>query len=155
MLRKWMKLFLLLCWMVLIFSFSMESGAISREKSNSLTIWISERLVRKDLSLEEKEKYIEKYDFYIRKAAHLGIYFILGLLTMSTFLEFDLKRTLFYAILFVFLYACSDEIHQLFVNERSGQIQDVFLDTLGATLGIILYHIVNQYLVLRKKHIIQ
>ena len=37
-----------------------------------------------------------------------------------------------------FLYACSDEIHQLFVNGRSGEFTDVLLDTCGAGFGILV-----------------
>jgi VanZ family protein len=37
----------------------------------------------------------------------------------------------------VFLYACSDEIHQLFVPNRSGELLDVLLDTFGGSLGVL------------------
>ena len=36
------------------------------------------------------------------------------------------------------LYAASDEIHQLFVPGRSGQLRDVFLDSAGVAAGILL-----------------
>ena len=42
------------------------------------------------------------------------------------------------AILASALYACTDELHQLFVPGRTGQIFDVFVDTLGATFGCLL-----------------
>ena len=50
------------------------------------------------------------------------------------------------SLLICFLYACSDEIHQLFVPGRSGEARDVLIDTLGACLGVSFY-----YLVFRKK----
>ena len=37
-----------------------------------------------------------------------------------------------------FLYACTDELHQLFSSGRSGQFDDVLLDSIGALLGILL-----------------
>ena len=37
-----------------------------------------------------------------------------------------------------FLYACTDELHQLFVSGRSGQFTDVLIDTLGALFGCLL-----------------
>ena len=36
------------------------------------------------------------------------------------------------------LYAASDEIHQLFVPGRSGQLRDVLLDSAGVAAGILL-----------------
>ena len=38
-----------------------------------------------------------------------------------------------------FLYACSDEIHQLFVPGRSGNILDVLIDTVGASVGVLVF----------------
>jgi len=37
------------------------------------------------------------------------------------------------------LYACTDEIHQLFVPGRGAQMSDVLLDSAGAGLGIVLF----------------
>ena len=34
------------------------------------------------------------------------------------------------------VYASSDEIHQIFVSGRSGNIKDVIIDTCGSYLGI-------------------
>ena len=48
------------------------------------------------------------------------------------------SKYLFLAILASALYACTDEFHQLFVPGRTGQIFDVFVDTLGATFGCLL-----------------
>lgn len=73
-------------------------------------------------------------DFYIRKAAHIGEYFILAILyfyafTKSTSLSRP-KRLLFTLILAV-IYAITDEFHQTFVFDRTGKIVDVFIDGMG------------------------
>lgn len=39
------------------------------------------------------------------------------------------------------IYACTDEIHQLFVPGRSGQFRDVMIDSLGAFIGILILSI--------------
>ena len=39
----------------------------------------------------------------------------------------------------VFLYACTDEFHQLFVPGRSGNFRDVIIDTSGGVLSAILF----------------
>ena len=49
------------------------------------------------------------------------------------------KKSILTVIFLVFLYACSDEIHQLFIPGRSGEILDVLIDTLGGITSIVLY----------------
>ncbi|MBQ3466792.1 MAG: VanZ family protein, partial [Oscillospiraceae bacterium] len=39
-------------------------------------------------------------------------------------------------LLFCFLYACSDEFHQLFVPGRAGMFSDVLIDTVGVLFGL-------------------
>ena len=72
---------------------------------------------------------------------HFAIYFILGITVVSFFREFSIpiRKLLLLSIFLAFLYACSDEIHQLFVPGRSGQFIDVLLDTCGASVGVGLY----------------
>lgn len=41
------------------------------------------------------------------------------------------------------LYAASDEVHQLFVPGRSGQVSDVGIDAVGALIGIGVYPILQ------------
>ncbi len=52
-----------------------------------------------------------------------------------------IKYTLFMSILFSFLYACTDEIHQIFVPGRSAQFRDVLIDTLGASFGATITYL--------------
>ena len=61
-----------------------------------------------------------------------------------------LKSKLFFlAISGSFFYACTDEFHQLFVNGRSGQLLDIFIDTLGAIFGVAIL-ILLQKIIKRK-----
>ena len=141
MLRKIIKLLLIVCWMMYIFSFSNDTGVVSTKKSDGLIIKIVETISNKKLSNDEKEKWVRYLVVPVRKSAHLVIYLILGLLIYSFVLEFlfsNLKSFLL-TISSSFLYACSDEIHQMIVSGRSGQISDVLLDMLGVLLGIIIY----------------
>ena len=48
------------------------------------------------------------------------------------------KKVKVYLILFVFLYACSDEFHQYFIPGRSMAFKDVLIDTSGGILGYII-----------------
>ena len=79
--------------------------------------------------------------FLVRKAAHIGAYFILGILIFNLLKEYNLavKKIIFISIGIAILYACSDEIHQMFVPGRSGEVRDVLIDTAGAAVGVVVY----------------
>lgn len=49
------------------------------------------------------------------------------------------------SILFSFLYACTDELHQIFVPGRSAQFRDVLIDTLGASFGIAITYLTIKF----------
>lgn len=80
--------------------------------------------------------------FIVRKTAHFTEYAILGILFYffyhQTLPQKNGLRLFVLAILSSFLYACTDEIHQLFVPGRSGQFNDVLVDTLGASFGCMV-----------------
>jgi len=66
---------------------------------------------------------------------HFSIFFLLGFF----FLISIKRKNILIGILILFIYAISDEIHQLFVPGRSFSIIDIFTDFLGITIsGIIL-----------------
>mgnify|MGYP003309055667 FL=1 len=50
-------------------------------------------------------------------------------------------NTYLYSIIICFIYACTDEIHQLYVVGRTGQFIDVLIDTIGALLGCLVFYI--------------
>lgn len=79
----------------------------------------------------------------IRKLAHFTIYALLGLATYNAlFVSFkkNFWKILLGSILISFLYAISDEFHQLFIAGRSAEVLDVLLDTTGAAVGgLIIY----------------
>jgi VanZ family protein len=83
----------------------------------------------------------------IRKLGHWGEYFVFALLVLRALR----RQWRGYAKLYhnawtigiVFLYAASDELHQVFVPHRTASFADVLLDTLGgicAVIWIILVH---------------
>ena len=148
MIRKVIKIILVLLWMVMIFLLSNEEAVKSSKKSDGLIIKSVELFTGKSLSDQEKEKVLKYLVFPVRKCAHLSLYLILGILVISLLREYMVINTklVLLSLLICFLHACSDEIHQLFVPGRSGEVRDVLIDTLGACLGVSFY-----YLVFRKK----
>lgn len=77
-------------------------------------------------------------EFFIRKTAHMSEYAALGFFSAFAFAyTFKNAKRFYFGIIFTLLYAISDEIHQLFVSGRSGQVRDVLIDMAGALLGVV------------------
>lgn len=143
MLRKVIKFTLVICCMLTIFMFSSDSGTASSKKSDSVIINLVDVISNKKVNNKDRDKYIEKYVFPVRKCAHFTIYLILGILVISLLSEYRILnfKTVLYTLLIVFLYACSDEFHQLFVSGRSSEIRDVLIDSSGGFIGSYLYYL--------------
>lgn len=150
--KKYIKLLLLITWMFIIFCFSAQDSNESKNTSNQVIIKTVEFIKQEQLSEPEKENIIEKFILPVRKSAHFFSYFILGILITLLLKDYyNITITTFiYALIFCFIYACTDEIHQLFVPGRAGQFLDVLIDTTGAIISISLYHILHKMI---KKHI--
>ena len=146
MLKKIIKLLLIIICMVTIFMFSSDNREASTKKSDGVIVHISEAILGRKLTDYEKINYIDKYVLLVRKGAHFSIYFLLGLFVISFFKEFMVinRKTFLLTVIFVFLYACSDEIHQLFVPGRSCEVLDVLIDTCGGGFAAFCYMFFNR-----------
>lgn len=150
----WFVLIIINC--IAIFQFSNQNAQISGNTSGKVVDWIAD-IIPSIKTLDEEEKTRVKEEIMqpiIRKLAHFSIYALLGFLIMG--LTCTYKGTFYQKVLFSVLlsccYAISDEIHQLFISGRSGQITDVFIDTAGALTGaIILMLIIKCYRRITKK----
>ena len=54
--------------------------------------------------------------------------------------EDNIKKAIIIAFLGTFLYACSDEFHQLFIPGRSGEFRDVMLDSSASLIANYLFY---------------
>lgn len=132
--------FLVVLCMVTIFLFSNQEAEKSQNLSDGVAVKIIEavaKMTKQEITKNKKEQLVENTRTLIRKSAHFTIYLLLGILMFWTLKSYNLKHPVIYAFLFCFLYACTDEIHQLFVSERAGRVLDVFIDSSGAFLGIL------------------
>lgn len=68
--------------------------------------------------------------FIFFKSLHILEYATLAVLIFFAFLKEK------QAIIFAYLYALSDEIHQTFIVGRSGRFKDTFIDLLGIIIGL-------------------
>ena len=149
MIKKIVKLFLVLLWMVLIFSFSAQNAHQSGSMSNGFIVKFAELLIPGNLTEIEQQIVISHFSFIVRKTAHFTVYLILGILVLSFLKEFSIKHIVIAAVIICCLYSISDEYHQTFVPGRSGEVRDVCIDTSGAFIGISLGELVTN--IIRKK----
>lgn len=92
-------------------------------------------------------------EFFVRKGAHLSVYFILMCLFYYTFKKttaITVKTKLISAFILTSGYAALDEIHQGFTQNRTPYVGDVGLDMFGALLAVVVI-VVNIKLKKRRK----
>lgn len=78
-------------------------------------------------------------NFLLKKTAHFVEYAILYYLAYRA----ANRRQYFYPLLFVILYAVSDEIHQSFVPGRHGRPADILIDAAGALIALTKIKVSN------------
>ena len=132
--KKILSLIFLILWCFLIFYFSNQSGSVSNHSSG---------LIVKIVRIIIPTGNIELLTFIIRKLAHMFLYFMLTILTYNCFKQFNFKKK-YLIILFCFLYAISDEIHQIFVPGRACQLKDILIDSVGSITGIYLFKLLKK-----------
>lgn len=135
--------------MITIFIFSMAPAEKSANTSGgilALVVDLLEKMTHSTLSAET----VDILHTLIRKCAHITEYGILGATVVFAFYPeiyaYVYKKTgglrspLFIVIPLMVsaMYSTSDEIHQLFVPGRSGEVLDVFIDSCGAMIGILI-----------------
>ena len=144
---KRMLLFILLIfWMGLIFFFSAKPAVQSAKMSTSVGKMIGRVVVPEfeEWSDTKQDAFAKKIDFAVRKSAHACEYAALSVLFFVNYKKKSrkIKQIVGMSALSTALYAVTDEIHQLFVPGRSGQITDVILDSCGGLIGAVLSAII-------------
>ena len=124
-------------WMVVIFVFSNQDSSVSSRQSGTIVDFIESL----GSSLGE-----DLLTFLTRKAAHIFVYFVLGILVYNVLRTYGMtaKKTIVFSALIAFGYASFDEIHQLFIPGRSGELRDVLIDTTAASVGVVLYALIDR-----------
>jgi VanZ family protein len=140
--KSWLPV---LAWMTLIFSASSDKR--SYEHSSLLV----EPLLRW-LFPHMPEAQIHAIHLLLRKCAHLVEYAVLALLLWRAVhrpVKNDSRPWLWpeagLTLAIVFLYAASDEFHQLFVPTRTAHVTDVFIDTAGGAAGLLAFWLIGRW----------
>ena len=133
---------LVILWAGLIFFMSSMDTNESNGKSKTIINDVVEKSVEtinglgitdKHPSENKMNQVIEKLNYPLRKAAHASEYFIFTILILIALKNSGVKgnKRFIIALVICFIYACTDEYHQTFVNGRTGQFSDTLIDTFG------------------------
>jgi len=137
-LYKILSWIMVVVWMGLIFYLSHQPATESDQLSGSVV----------DLVIQTFERVLPfihldwpGFHHIVRKSAHLTAYLILGVFILHALRQMKLLswHSIVGALIICVCYAISDEIHQLFIPGRSGEVKDVLIDSVGATIGVGLY----------------
>ena len=145
---KWILTVLTVLIMLVIFLMSAKPGTESREDSSFFSLRLVDKLTKDYDELNPRQQFRaeENLDELIRKLAHVtefaGLAFFIRLSLESWFGPSrktpKSKKLTLQALLGGFLYACTDEIHQIFVAGRSASLRDILIDTSGVLIGVLV-----------------
>jgi len=120
-------------WASLIFFFSTDhfSSANTAQIFGSLLSWLFPEIPAEDIAPVHGA---------MRKLGHWTEYFVLAVLMLralrnETGKKWELRHT-GYTLVFILLFALSDELHQTFVPSRTASFGDVMIDVVGGICGI-------------------
>lgn len=130
------SLIIVLALFVLIFCLSHESG----EKSTETSGWFTD-LLNLILPFPVTES-------VVRTLAHFSEFACLSFFMNNLFVAKNEKLCPVIACALSFVYAITDEIHQIFVPDRACQFLDMMVDLAGIVSGMAVYAVV--YLLVEK-----
>lgn len=125
-------------WMAVIFYLSSQTSTDSNRLSTGVTEHVAYTVEYVSASEDMNILHLNRV---VRKNAHFIAYLILGILVIQAMRRFSIawQKCVVYSLLICITYAVSDEWHQQFVPGRGPEIRDVWIDSIGAIVGIGLY----------------
>lgn len=121
-----------LAWIGVLFFFSGQSGVESGELSG----WLTQKLFGEWIARGADALMLEHL---LRKAAHFGIFAVMGFLAGMTFLHLLRRRTaVCIALMASAGLAVSNELHQRLSDARTCSVTDMAIDAGGAALGLLV-----------------
>ena len=134
--------------MCLIFMFSAQNADESSELSYEVGVKVlsyANETFDKGWNAKYIDELSRKGQYYIRKTAHFTEYFLLAVSVAFPLYVYGVRGLwlVLFAGGFCVGFACLDEYHQMFVAGRSPQKKDVFIDSCGVLLGVIITRIVG------------
>ncbi len=144
---SWIAVF---AWMAVIFYLSHQPGSASSNLSSGIVAGLLDFVEQIAPNVDVD---VESFHTFIRKNAHFIAYFVLSLLSLTAWKSSGFRgvKHLLLGLGTSILFAITDEIHQLFIDGRSGEVKDVLIDSAGASLGVLLYLVFGKALHWSKK----
>lgn len=132
-----------LIMMYVIYSFSAQTGEVSGELSYKISYQIVEtknEILGTNKSYDELYAEANEIHFYVRKAAHMTVYFLLAIAVSFPLYVYRVRGIwlMLLAGIVCVGFAGFDEYHQSFVAGRGPSVRDVVIDSVGAFIGILL-----------------
>ena len=133
----WAAIFcaLTVAWLAFIWGNSMTTGVESGEMSGSVTDWINDVLQKIHPSFRVGHT-------FVRKSAHFFEFALLGTLFAATIHTLFWRKKDYFVFLAIgssFLSALTDELIQMFTDGRVASLVDVTIDTLGASVAVLIF----------------
>lgn len=128
--------FPLIVWMGVIYTLSTGAGGATHTNSGLDTL-LAKYFPSLARLLTSSER--DAIHYYVRKAAHIMEYLVLGILTVRALRHvFRAPSRALWGAAWVFatIYAATDEFHQVFVPGRTPKVTDVMLNSAGAAIGV-------------------
>ena len=137
------------CWMAVIFYLSHQPGSASSDLSSGVVAALLNFIDQVAPALELD---VESFHTFVRKNAHFIAYLLLSLLSLNAWRSSGIRglKQLVLGFGMCVLFAVTDEIHQLFIEGRSGEARDVLIDSAGAAVGAVIYTTLDKLWGLRK-----
>ena len=145
--KRQIFIYMAIIWTLFIFGKSLLPGEISSNQSGFVVDVLYPIITKLGINIE-----VDTVSFIIRKLAHFIEYFILGLLLYPIYDKSHKKQFLVLMITHGFITASIDETIQLFTPNRSGEIRDVMIDTLGVATAILFCIIISNIIQSRVKN---
>ena len=140
--KKSKYIILTIIWMGFIFCMSNQPANISKELSQNIEKLLNSTPIIGNILSDILNS--ANSQFIVRKSAHIILFCFLSILCFVVI--YELKRNVKISTLasfsITFIYACMDEIHQLFIPGRSGKINDVLIDSIGVIMGLIFINLI-------------
>lgn len=140
--KKSKYIILTIIWMSFIFSMSNQPANISKELSKNIENLLNHTPIIGNLLSDVLNS--PNSQFIVRKSAHIILFCLLSVLCFIVIYEIkkSVKISTLVSFSITFIYACIDEIHQLFIPGRGSQIKDVLIDSIGAIIGLIVINLI-------------
>ena len=128
---------------IMIFGFGSDDADSSGELSSFVTeklLYVINKLFALKWTAEKIHNSVPLYEGVVRRGAHITEFALLTFFTFVFLYCRKIKNSLAFILTFVFaaVIAVLDELNQLYVDGRSGSVQDVLTDCAGSAMVLII-----------------